>query len=290
MEFADLLRDKGIEPQRVLVLRHKPHESKLNKTLPWLVANRLDLFNAFQQSQKPVVEKRITRAEFVASFIRDEPGKARFIGLYAVKGWKRISKRTYWQIPANRELKALGMDGFTKNPPRSSLLWFDLEPVEFHSQLRGQMIIHWPPQDRNWHRFAHKPRNRMPIFSLRDDEEYHGAPAKAPSTVVFVEGSTRQVTLDKCERNPRARQACVAHYGYCCMVCGFDFVKVFGEIGRGFIHVHHLKEFADQDGEREINAITDLRPVCPNCHAMLHAEWPAMSIVKLRRIMQRQQR
>ena len=28
----------------------------------------------------------------------------------------------------------------------------------------------------------------------------------------------------------------------------------------------------------EVNPITDLRPVCPNCHAMIHRQVPAYSI------------
>lgn len=46
--------------------------------------------------------------------------------------------------------------------------------------------------------------------------------------------------------------------------------KIYGEIGAGYIHVHHLKPLAEVTGEREIDPIADLIPVCPNCHAMLH--------------------
>lgn len=58
-------------------------------------------------------------------------------------------------------------------------------------------------------------------------------------------------------------------YGYRCAVCGFDFYETYGEIGKNFIHIHHLKPLADLGGEQEV-AVDDLRPVCPNCHAMLH--------------------
>ena len=51
MTLNDLLLAKGIDPKQVIVLRHRPSESKLNKVLPWLAAEDPDLFNAYQQTQ-----------------------------------------------------------------------------------------------------------------------------------------------------------------------------------------------------------------------------------------------
>lgn len=87
---------------------------------------------------------------------------------------------------------------------------------------------------------------------------------------VFTEGSSNQIVITKYERNPYARKLCIEYYGLACFVCNFDFEKTYGEIGKGFIHVHHLNQIADIGTEYKINPINDLRPVCPNCHAMLH--------------------
>ncbi len=56
MTLNDLLTDKGIEPGRVLVLRHRPSEPKLNKVLPWLAAEKPHVFNAYQQHQGKQLE------------------------------------------------------------------------------------------------------------------------------------------------------------------------------------------------------------------------------------------
>lgn len=88
----------------------------------------------------------------------------------------------------------------------------------------------------------------------------------------YVEGACGQVTTNRYERDPRARQACLNHFGYGCRVCGMSFQKVYGERGEGFIHVHHIERLAN--GERIIDPTIDLIPVCPNCHAMLHKEPP----------------
>jgi len=37
----------------------------------------------------------------------------------------------------------------------------------------------------------------------------------------------------------------------------------------------------------ELDPIEDLRPVCPNCHAMLHRRQPALDIDTLRGIIQK---
>lgn len=59
-------------------------------------------------------------------------------------------------------------------------------------------------------------------------------------------------------------------HGTACAVCGIDFEKVYGELGKGFIHVHHTVPIHTIGEEYTINPGKDLIPVCPNCHAMLH--------------------
>jgi 5-methylcytosine-specific restriction enzyme A len=98
----------------------------------------------------------------------------------------------------------------------------------------------------------------------------------------FFEGATRQIFVNIYERNPYARQRCIEHYGCRCSVCDFDFEQVFGELGRGFIHVHHVKPLSEIQAEYEIDPIADLRPICPNCHAMIHRGTTMMSIEDLR--------
>lgn len=98
----------------------------------------------------------------------------------------------------------------------------------------------------------------------------------------YVEGAKKQVRVNAFERNKKARMVCVAHYGYSCSVCGFDFESRYGDIGKEFIHVHHLKALALTDGQYELDPIADLRPICPNCHAMLHRGEVWLSIEALR--------
>lgn len=98
----------------------------------------------------------------------------------------------------------------------------------------------------------------------------------------YSEGARVSVTINAYERNPKARTACIAHHGYVCAVCGFDFGRVFGDLGEGFIHVHHVVPIRKIGKEYKINPIKDLIPVCPNCHAMIHRAEPPFTVKQLR--------
>ena len=95
------------------------------------------------------------------------------------------------------------------------------------------------------------------------------------------EGAAKTLSVNQYERNPEARKRCLAHHGYQCVVCSFDFEEVYGAIGKGYIHVHHILPLADIRREYVINPERDLVPICPNCHAMIHATRPALKVEQL---------
>lgn len=66
-----------------------------------------------------------------------------------------------------------------------------------------------------------------------------------------------------------------------CEVCDFDFYKVYGEIGKGFIEAHHRVPLSDLDGESKTE-LKDLALVCSNCHRMLHREIDSLTIKELK--------
>lgn len=87
---------------------------------------------------------------------------------------------------------------------------------------------------------------------------------------VIKEGAVKTVNVSVRERNPAARQKCIEYYGTNCTICGIDLGEIYGEELAGRIHVHHLNPISEYDEEHEVNPIEDLRPVCPNCHMVIH--------------------
>jgi len=111
--------------------------------------------------------------------------------------------------------------------------------------------------------------------------------AKVKERIKFLEGTKTTSITTRYERNPKARKECLDHYGYDCQVCDFNFLNFYGDIGKDYIHVHHLVEISTIGDTYEIDPIKDLRPVCPNCHAILHKRKPAFSINELKTMLTR---
>jgi 5-methylcytosine-specific restriction protein A len=127
------------------------------------------------------------------------------------------------------------------------------------------------------------------VWEFIDENEF--SPVVLPEEVLRVqkyhEGVTKQISVNVYERNPEARRKCIEHYGTSCYVCQFEFIKFYGQIGEGFIHVHHLKPLSEIGQDYELDPIKDLRPVCPNCHAMIHRNKPLYTIEQLKDIIQK---
>jgi len=100
------------------------------------------------------------------------------------------------------------------------------------------------------------------------------------------EGSAYKSLVKRYERSPVLRSKAIEIHGLCCVVCGFNFLEKYGVLGKDFIHIHHLERLADT-GERWVDPQTDLIPVCPNCHAMLHKKIPPYLPEELRSIIEK---
>ena len=110
-------------------------------------------------------------------------------------------------------------------------------------------------------------------FECVDENKF---PHSDQSNQMYNEGFESVSQSIRRERSRVARILCIEYFckqhggRLICSVCDFDFFQVYGEIGKNFIHVHHLDPLAESKGERSIFPIHDLVPVCPNCHAMIH--------------------
>jgi 5-methylcytosine-specific restriction enzyme A len=106
-------------------------------------------------------------------------------------------------------------------------------------------------------------------------------PGEMPERTRFREGAVYRVAVTAYERNPEARRACLAHYGASCVVCGFNFKTTY-ELEEDFIHVHHVRMLAEIGEEYTIDPVKDLRPVCANCHSVIHLKTPPYGIEELK--------
>ncbi len=105
-------------------------------------------------------------------------------------------------------------------------------------------------------------------FVSSENDDYF--PEIINTNTEVYEGIKKQITVNKYERSSLARAKCVEFHGHNCQICGFDFEKIYGVLGKEFIHVHHIKPIHTIGSKYKIDYVKDLIPVCPNCHAMLH--------------------
>lgn len=168
------------------------------------------------------------------------------------------------------------------------LLHPDHEPILSRTSLDAGALanVHWDTQvggitiapdaaaelEELWRAFLTK-RGYSPIV-LADE---------VPASERFWEGALRRITVNAYERDVTARRACISHFGTACRVCGFDFGATYGELGSGFIHVHHTRPLSDVRTGYAVDPKRDLVPVCPNCHAMLHQTSPPLTVAELQK-------
>lgn len=88
----------------------------------------------------------------------------------------------------------------------------------------------------------------------------------------FTEGATTSILVNAFERNPKARAECLRHYGPKCVACDVEMDSIYGPIAEG------------------VDPVKDLRPLCPNCHAVVHLSDPPMHVADLRKLMRSQRR
>jgi 5-methylcytosine-specific restriction enzyme A len=127
-------------------------------------------------------------------------------------------------------------------------------------------------------------------FLVKIGNEYYAASKDGITNIseevidrkLYHEGAAREIWINSYERNQKARMKCIEHYGYKCQICDFDFEKNYGQLGKNYIHVHHIVPLSEIKENYEVNPIKDLIPVCPNCHAIIHRTNPALTTETLK--------
>lgn len=110
----------------------------------------------------------------------------------------------------------------------------------------------------------------------------------------ITEGKVSTKTAIVKERSQKLRRTAIEHYTVdgkiVCSACGFDFKETYGELGDGYIQMHHenpVYQYSDDGFETYISeAVKNMKPLCANCHCMVHRKRSKLiSITELKAIM-----
>ena len=154
----------------------------------------------------------------------------------------------------------------------------------------------WPS---NWNSFAISLRKTALVFDLNKDAELlHVAdllvsPLAAMAIALIgtenveniageIEGKPVQYLATRYERSRLNRDSCIRLHGTDCTGCGFSFGAFYGDEADGYIEIHHTDPVS-RGGERQVSPLTDLVPLCSNCHSYVHRFDPPLPIADLRK-------
>lgn len=115
-------------------------------------------------------------------------------------------------------------------------------------------------------------------WAERIEAVWSGLPEEPSDSGPFVEGKRKSITVNAYERDRHARRACLKYWGARCAVCLVDLADRYGSVAKGLVHVHHLRPLSEIGSTYTVDPIEDLRPVCPNCHAVIHRRSPPYTV------------
>lgn len=157
----------------------------------------------------------------------------------------------------------------TKRRHASTLRTHSPELVQFVAQVLG------------------RPLPQPGYFDTSDQDSLPLTAEELRSNERFSEGAARQILVNAYERDRRARQRCIEHYGARCAACGMSFEERYGLEAGGIIHVHHIIPLSEIGERYEVDPIRDLRPICPNCHMVIHATKQARTVEQVAEMIRR---
>jgi len=100
----------------------------------------------------------------------------------------------------------------------------------------------------------------------------------------FSEGLQKTIIVNAFERNQKLRKQCINIYGIDCIICAFNFSQIYGYRGDGFIEIHHIVPLSEI--RQSYTATPEhLRPVCSNCHSMIHRFKPFLTISEMENLL-----
>ncbi|MEV4536255.1 HNH endonuclease [Asanoa sp. NPDC049518] len=186
-------------------------------------------------------------------------------GVYEEKHWDGSRRTTTYADIEFEQMLPLN-DRLSVEDLKTSL------PTVSWDRLQGSGVLLRPPADQLLDQ----------LWNAHITDSPYRIPEELPDQT-YEEGAVTRVLVNRYERDRAARAASIAYHGTTCRVCGFNFEAQYGELGRDFVHVHHIREISVLGPGYQVDPKRDLIPLCANCHAMAHRTTPAQTPSQLRR-------
>lgn len=164
--------------------------------------------------------------------------------------------------------------------PRTRLFW----NADFATMLKTTYPVHYQQYDKGYldgssgllmrferlegfNRFKITLSGKITEEALEQDIASDEIEERGPAK----EGAIKEYYGKRYERDSANRRRAIEIHGLSCNVCGFNFEETYGERGKDYIEVHHIRPISSFEGkEQHIDPKTDLITLCSNCHRMIH--------------------
>jgi predicted HNH restriction endonuclease len=167
------------------------------------------------------------------------------------------------------------------------------EMLKFAAKLKSDEIlagqsgyISWKAIDAYIRFYAQKHEIDLTAIKQPKGDAVENAEESEDEEQERFEGRLTEAKVLRRQRNRAARQQCLEASGYTCYVCGFNFEKAYGDVGKNFLEVHHTKPLATYDDEHPIPQ-SELVALCSNCHSMVHRKREVLDVDELKVIFNR---
>lgn len=151
--FNTILREAGIDPEDVRLIRHKDNSAKKGRSPYELWRDDRQKFEQYQSAQTLVNRKKLN-ALFWAVFVVNHEDKSVFAGLYAVHYHGLLEEDT--PMPTNDDIAKAG-----------SLDAYDLTLADSLCDFVGKLYIDWGPGALAWIQYA--DRHNKPVTELHPE-------------------------------------------------------------------------------------------------------------------------
>jgi 5-methylcytosine-specific restriction protein A len=154
-------------------------------------------------------------------------------------------------------------------------------------QLEEEVWNEFAPDPERCHAVAHTIRQAL--AGAQEGETIAALPGDEIEEA--EEGRILTALHHRYERNSalvqaKKRRALATLGRLACEACGFDFHERYGDRGAGFMECHHVKPVhALRPGDK--TRVGDLRLLCSNCHRMVHARRPWLTLEELMAVVRR---
>jgi len=215
-------------------------------------------------------------------------------------GWKSLEADFHPDAYAGELVRAMGKNAPASSQPFVSLAQsFESIGNRITVKVNGSIVSvenGLPPPP--WSKFELNVRKLTDVVSGNEADLQAGAENIAAACLALIvvllpleeddsaiqplfegglpEGACSTVMVNRYERSPVNRAACIAAHGSRCKVCGFDFGAIYGPLGHGYIEVHHRVPVSKMGGCYQVDPVNDLIPLCANCHAAVHRVDPPL--------------